>query len=89
MNLEEPTNSELNRQIQALATLVKEGFDGVHRRQDVTNGRIGKVEDRVTKTEISIIKYDTSLSIFKWLFGALGLGNIVMIGKIISDLLSK
>lgn len=85
--MEEPTNSELNRQIQAMSTLMKEGFEGIHKRQDITNGRIGKVEDRVTKTEISIIRYDASLAIFKWLFGALGLGNIVMIGKILVDII--
>lgn len=89
MNIEEPTNSELNRQIQSLSVLVKEGFDGVHKRQDITNGRIGKVEDRTTKTEISIIKYDTSLSVFKWLFGILGLGNAITVGKVIIEAISK
>ena len=42
---------ELGQQIAELRGLVVQGFEGVHKRQDTTNGRIGKAEDRLLKLE--------------------------------------
>jgi len=41
---EEYTNRELG-------ILIKTGFDGVHKRQDRTNGKITKNDNRITKLE--------------------------------------
>ena len=41
---EEYTNRELG-------ILIKTGFDGVHKRQDRTNGNITKNDNRITKLE--------------------------------------
>lgn len=57
---------------------VKEGFNGVHARQDKTNGRIERVENRTVNLETFQTQVSTSLSIFKWLFGFLGVGNLIM-----------
>ena len=42
---------ELGQQIAELRGIVVQGFEGVHKRQDTTNGRIGKAEDRLLKLE--------------------------------------
>lgn len=47
------TNLDLAQQIAELRGVVVEGFTGVHRRQDITNGRIAKVEGRVDALEIA------------------------------------
>ena len=41
----------LGQQIAELRGVVVEGFKGVHQRQDIANGRTGKVEQRVDKLE--------------------------------------
>lgn len=41
----------LGQQIAKLQGIVEEGFKGVHARQDVTNGRIGKAEIRLQELE--------------------------------------
>ena len=81
-----PNNAELTRQIQSLhitmteqieklSTEMCKGFTGVHLRQDTTNGKVS--ENAKFRVEAQ-----TSLSIFKWLFGALGMGNIALLIKI-------
>ena len=44
-------NLDLGQQIAELRGIVVKGFEGVHSRQDVTNGRIGKLEVRVDALE--------------------------------------
>ena len=44
---------DLQAQISELKGIVVTGFQGVHARQDITNGRIGKLELRVDKLESS------------------------------------
>lgn len=39
------------RDIEDLRQEIKEGFAGVHKRQDVTNGRIGTAESRIVELE--------------------------------------
>lgn len=46
-----PTNGELAIMIANLTGMIEQGFKGVHERQDRTNGRIGKAEDRLSKLE--------------------------------------
>lgn len=38
------TNALLSQKLEDLTKAVSEGFDGVHKRQDTTNGRIGTAE---------------------------------------------
>lgn len=44
-------NFDLGQQIAELRGIVVKGFEGVHARQDITNGRIGKLETRVDTLE--------------------------------------
>lgn len=44
-------NLNLGQQIAELRGIVIEGFKGVHHRQDIANGRTGKLEVRVGKLE--------------------------------------
>jgi hypothetical protein len=41
----------LAQQIAKLQGTVDEGFRGIHARQDITNGRVGKCENRLTYLE--------------------------------------
>ena len=69
-----PSNETLSNKIDNLTKLVEDGFTGVHARQDTTNGKVIKdTEHR--------IKLESNLATFKWLFGALGIGNIVIFLK--------
>jgi hypothetical protein len=70
--------------ISLLQKSVDEGFAGVHRRQDATNGRIGKAEDRILALEGLGVKMGqikgklagaagtgaTVLALIKWLYDA-------------------
>jgi peptidoglycan hydrolase CwlO-like protein len=47
----EQSLATMANQIARLATQITDGFEGVHKRQDVTNGRISKGE-----TEIALLK---------------------------------
>jgi hypothetical protein len=40
--------------ITLLQKSVDDGFEGVHRRQDTTNGRLGKAEDRIRVVEQNV-----------------------------------
>lgn len=42
---------DLAQQIAELRGVVVKGFEGIHQRQDITNGRIGKLESRVDMLE--------------------------------------
>ena len=47
------TDMNLQKQIAELQGIVITGFKGVHARQDLTNGRILKAEERIEKIERS------------------------------------
>jgi len=70
-----PTNGELHIMLSNLDAKISEGFTGIHSRQDTTNGK-------VVKNEQFRIQAQTSLSILKWLFGFLGIGNLALIVKL-------
>jgi hypothetical protein len=67
-----------------LKSKIDDGFQGVHRRQDTTNGRIGKAEDRILQLEGLGVKMGqikgklagaagagaTVLGLIKWLYDA-------------------
>lgn len=50
-NMENQHKDEIMRAIGNLEGKVKTGFEGIHDRQDTTNGRLGKTEDRVGDLE--------------------------------------
>jgi hypothetical protein len=52
------TVEDLIESREAILAVVKEGFAGVHRRQDVTNGRVGKIEDEIDKLEVQAGRQD-------------------------------
>ena len=62
-----PTNGELALMISNLSQTIEVGFKGVHDRQDKTNGRIGKVEERTGKLE-------------NWRWYLIGGGSVVLFG---------
>jgi len=68
------SNDVLLEKIENLSEKVVDGFAGVHERQDTTNGKV------IKNTEHRI-KLESNLATFKWLFGALGIGNIVIFLK--------
>jgi hypothetical protein len=47
------SNDDIMRAIGRLEGELQEGFSGIHTRQDITNGRIAKTEDRVSSLETS------------------------------------
>jgi len=71
-NKQQYSNDVLLEKIQNIDEKLDRGFKGVHDRQDETNGKVKEnTEHR--------IKFESNLAVFKWLFGTLGLGNVVMI----------
>ena len=42
---------------------MRRGFDGIHRRQDITNGRVATVENAVGELEILVARHDERLDI--------------------------
>lgn len=72
----EPSNDVLLEKINNLHEKIEEGFKGTHARLDLTNGNVKR------NTEFRL-RFQGSLSTFKWLFGALGIGNIIMFVKIL------
>lgn len=42
---------ELHEKISALSGKVEEGFDGIHKRQDTTNGKVLRNADKIEKVE--------------------------------------
>ena len=48
----EYSNQTLTELLKSLEKQIESGFKGVHDRQDTTNGRIGKLEDRTGQLEI-------------------------------------
>lgn len=73
--METPNNETLLSKLENLSDNIKDGFEGVHTRQDKTNGNV------IKNTEHRI-KVESALSIYKWLFGALGIGNIAILAKL-------
>jgi len=72
---EMPSNDVLLEKIANLSEKVGEGFKGVHNRQDEAN-------HATAKNSKFRVQAQTSLSNFKWLFGTLGIGNIIMFIKV-------
>lgn len=69
------SNETLEEMLRNLTTKVEEGFDGVHKRQDYTNGKVSaNTEHR--------IKMESALSVYKGLFGLLSGGVLTGILKI-------
>lgn len=57
-----------------MSKTIKDGFEGIHHRQDTTNGKV--LENTAWRQ-----KTTGSIQTFKWLFGFLGIGNLVMFLK--------
>jgi hypothetical protein len=51
---------EFQSAIELVLKSVEAGFDGVHRRQDVTNGRITASEDRINGLSERLVKVEES-----------------------------
>jgi hypothetical protein len=73
------TNDVLLEKIDNLKKIVEDGFHGVYVRQDKTNGNVKM------NTEFRV-RAEGALSVYKWLFGFVGLGNLALILKLIIDL---
>lgn len=85
---------DLNDVMRAIGTLegsVREGFEGIHRRQDITNGRIDKQDNRISILESTSAKETGRRSAYNWVGGlvysglALGagiLGSFIQAGKL-------
>lgn len=79
-----PPNPELidalqKRDIDDLQKAIAEGFKGIHTRQDVTNGRIGKAEGNITDLEKINIRRDERQKYEKliWYLFTVAVGVIV------------
>lgn len=51
-------HEELHILVATLTENVRHGFEGVHRRQDIANGRLGKLEQNVDKLETTAEAHD-------------------------------
>lgn len=71
------TNNEIIIMLNSLTKQVKDGFKGVHDRQDKTNG---SVKDN---SEFRL-KAQGSINSLKWIIGIVGVGNIAVIIKLFS-----
>ena len=56
------TKREHDSHHQELKTLIEIGFKGVHRRQDISNGRTAKIEERADDLEKADIKIGADLT---------------------------
>jgi hypothetical protein len=74
--MSKPSNDVLLEKIENLSEKIERGFQGVHERQDKTNGNV------IRNTEHRL-KVESNLSTFKWLFGFLGVGNIILFLKVV------
>lgn len=74
------SNETLQNMIENLTEKVESGFRGVHERQDYTNGKVS------ANTEFRI-KTEASINTFKWLFGFLGIGNIIIFLKVVLNVI--
>lgn len=54
--------NEILEKIGNLQGTMDEGFKGVHRRQDVANGRMAKVEDRVDRLEKEGVRIEGAIA---------------------------
>ena len=68
--MQEYTNNELKILMENLDKTVVDGFRGVHKRQDVTNGKV------VTNTEWRL-KSEGSITVIKYIVGLIGFTTIV------------
>ncbi len=75
MSEEIPTNGELMRQMKSLGASVENGFREVHRLQR-------EQSDKEEKNTEFRLKTEGSLYTFKWLFGILGIGNLMIFIKL-------
>lgn len=60
---EEPfSNREIREFLDRFHEEMKTGFEGIHKRQDVTNGRIGKAELKIEEGEKDIVRLETLIN---------------------------
>ena len=71
----QPTNGELAIMLSNISGKIEE----MHNKQDYTNGRV------MNNTEYRISTKAT-IDTFKWLFGFLGVGNIVLLASTLMNL---
>lgn len=60
----EISEQQFSQIITGLATL-EEGLKGIHRRQDITNGRIAKNEEKVAEIDKKLVGVDASIGELK------------------------
>jgi hypothetical protein len=70
------TNGELGIILTNLTQKVEEGFEGVHCRQDTTNGKV------IANTKFRI-ETEAQFRVWKWLVGFIGISNVALILKIL------
>lgn len=68
-------NSVILERLDNLIKQVDDGFSGVHRRQDTTNGKV------IVNTEFRI-RTEATITTIKWLLGFVGIGTIAAIAKL-------
>ena len=76
MDIKEPTNRELELMLKYMQV----SLDSLHDKADYTNGQV------LRNTEYRL-KQQGTISTFKWLFGFLGLGNVVLLASLFTDIL--
>ena len=76
--MKEPTNGELQIELQNLNKQMDTGFKGVYLRLDTTNGNVIKNTSFRQRTE-------GSLATLKWMAGVIGIGNIALIIKLLAE----
>lgn len=83
---ETPNNSELTRQIARLNTEMTAGFKSIEASTKEgfgqTNAHLKELNGKVAENAKFRVQAQTTLAIFKWIFGALGISNIALIIKI-------
>jgi chemotaxis response regulator CheB len=52
------TKEDLDENRESILAVVREGFAGVHRRQDTTNGRVQKVEEGLGEVRVDVGRQD-------------------------------
>ena len=79
-----PSNETLSNKIDNLTKLVEDGFNGVHARQDTTNGKV------IKNTEFRIVELadkesrKANWTNLKWILGFIGAGTLVSVVRILS-----
>ena len=76
----EYTNRELGMLVSEVKKAVDTGFQGVHERQDHTNGNV------MRNSEFRL-KADATIKTFKWLIAVFGIGTIVNVLVVFTDVI--